>query len=298
MNDFDQNNGVGSKASVLNGQLLNKNTHFFSQVYRAFAFGDGLFETMRAYNGKVFQLHYHIERLLNGCKALGLEPVINPQTISSAYRQILNALGENTGTAVPAHRLRLTLWRAGQGAYWPYTNNAHWLLMAFPLQTTVYTNHEPIRLGIVKTPQLLADDFSRHKTLNALPYIQAARYAKLRGWADGLILNTDGRIPEATSSNVFYQLRNGRWYTPPLSDGCVAGVMRQPLLEDFKLSEFEPEERPILQVELSEVTAMFLTNMIRGVVPVHSIDDIGWVTSDNIITPKLVEILNSRLTAR
>ena len=295
MNDFELMN---SKASVLNGQLHNKNTHFFSHAYRAFAFGDGLFETMRSYDGHIFQLKYHIERLLNGCAALGLVCDINVQVVRDAYALMLQNIGDGGRSAGVAHRLRLSVWRAGQGAYLPTTDAAHWLLMAFPLAPATYAVHEPIVAGIVPSPQLLADEFSPHKTLNALPYIHAARYAKARDWDDGLMLNTDGRLAEATSSNVFYQLHDGQWYTPPISEGGVAGVMRHTLLKDVQLPEFKPKARPILQVELPEVRAMFLTNMIRGVVPIHSLPDNGWVTSDNQVTRKLVKRLNSKLTAR
>ncbi len=251
------------------------------------AFGDGIFETMRATQGRIWQLRTHFERLNAGCAALGLNNPLTEETLMEAWKVLAAAL-------IPqrAYRLRLNVWRAGRGAYAPETDDANWLLIAKPLPQFELAVQPGVQVGVLHEPLLATGPFSVHKTLNALPYVLAARAAKAKGWGDALLLNTDGRIAEATSSNLFYQ-REGRWFTPPLSEGCIAGVSRKVLLEQIKLPGFEPQTRPLLQSELPSVQQLFLTNVIRGVVPVHSLAEISWETSPTDLPKQLTHAINS-----
>ncbi|MFW5659337.1 MAG: aminotransferase class IV [Bacteroidota bacterium] len=272
---------------LLNGQLSGENTQNFSHAYRAMAFGDGLFETMRATRGHIWQLRAHSARLSAGCAALGLNNPLTHETLLQAWKVLASVLNPHSG-----YRLRLNVWRAGQGAYAPETDAANWLLMAKPLPRFELPVRPGVQVGVLREPLLAMGPFSTHKTLNALPYVLAARAARANGWGDALMLNTDGRIAEATSSNLFYQ-REGRWFTPPLGEGCIAGISRKVLLEQVRLPDFEPQTRPLLQAELPSVQQMFLTNFIRGVVPVHGVADISWETSPTDLPEQLTHALNS-----
>ncbi len=89
---------------------------------------------------------------------------------------------------------------------------------------------EPVKLGISAESVVSISPWSAAKTMNSLPYIIAARECQRSAMDDLLILNAEGQVAEAISSNVFAFI-NGEWLTPELNSGCVNGVMRQYILD-------------------------------------------------------------------
>jgi branched-chain amino acid aminotransferase len=130
-----------------------------------------------------------------------------------------------------------------------------------PLRATVYTA-EKKSMGVL----------SNLKVNNYLLYILAGRHAALNGADEAIVLNSAGRICEATSSNLFF-ISGKKILTPALSEGCVAGVMRRQLIGCLPELGFVVEEAGI-PVEIPEqVEEVFLSNAIRGIRPLASIGD-------------------------
>src|SRR5690606_18679385 len=80
------------------------------------------------------------------------------------------------------------------------------------------------------------DQFSDIKSANYLPYVMASRFAKLNHFDDALLLNTNGMVADASIANIFL-LKNKKLFTPSLSQGCIAGVMRRWLIENYDVVE-------------------------------------------------------------
>ncbi len=112
------------------------------------------------------------------------------------------------------------------------------------------------------------DAYSGFKTLNAARYVAAAMEARDRGWDDALLINASGHVVEATSSNVFW-CYGGRMFTAPLTDGCVAGTMRSFLMEMSILRDCDIQEKSFSPAGLMAADEIFLSNAIRGIVPVR-----------------------------
>ena len=89
------------------------------------------------------------------------------------------------------------------------------------------------------------------------------RAAEAAGAFDSLFFTADGRLVEGGRSNVFLQL-DGRWWTPPLADGALPGVMRGLLLED---PAWAAAERPLTRADLARAEAVVVCNALRGAVP-------------------------------
>ena len=221
---------------------------------RAFKYGDGLFETMKVVNGYPLFWKDHFARLLFGAKLLHLE-----FKESWLEETLLSAIDGDTSDYTTC-RVRVTIYRSGKGKYTPETNAIKWSLEATPLSDDPYTlPEEGISLGIYDDTFVSCQPLSNAKTLNALPYVLASHYKQKVGWDDVVIKNSEGRIAEASSSNIFIQYDN-RIITPPLSEGCIDGVFRKQLVK--KLS---PSEEVIQLGMLQETDSIFITNVISGI---------------------------------
>lgn len=230
---------------------------------RAFIYGDLVFETIRVADGIPQLLTLHFKRLVEGARLLKFEHALSYDIFSKA---IVNSISNSQRKTA---RVRFILYRNAEGFYTPTTNKTAYEVEVFPL--TENTNH-PIKTGIYSDNYKPCTELSSLKSGNALLYVMAGIFAKEHGWDDAILLNEHGCICEATSSNIFI-VKNEKVYTPALTEGCVAGVMREHTLEQLRHAEYEIHETVISPEQLLDADAVFLTNALRGVVPVCSIGD-------------------------
>jgi branched-chain amino acid aminotransferase len=111
---------------------------------------------------------------------------------------------------------------------------------------------------------------SNIKSGNALIYVLAAIFAKENQCEDAIILNEYGRVCEATSSNIFMKYQ-GKYYTPPLSEGCVDGVMRKVWIQELIKQGFSVLEQPVTIELLAIAEEIWLTNVIQGPIKLNKI---------------------------
>ncbi len=111
------------------------------------------------------------------------------------------------------------------------------------------------------------------KTNNYLVYVMAAHFAKKQGWDDCLVLNSHDRVAESTISNLFW-IKNRILYTPPLSEGCVAGVMRRWLMQKLPGLDYECIEEETDLATIKGADEVFLTNAISGIRWVENFDGV------------------------
>ena len=228
-------------------------------MQRAIFYADSLFETIRVFDHRIPLLNAHVARLRKGMKAVGME-VPEHWNAPFFYKEI-------TEVAPPNARVRLTVFRSPGGLYLPEDNTPQWMLTTAELPSArLEWSEKPIQLGICQRVRLPVDDFSNFKTLNAARYVQAAIEAREQGWNDGLVLNAYGRIAEATSSNVFWW-KDGQLFTPPLSEGCVAGVMRDVVLQTALKNSITTTTLPLSPEQVLLADELFLTNAIRCIMP-------------------------------
>lgn len=228
---------------------------------RGLLYGDGLFETIKLVKGKPLFLEDHLLRLNNGCRLLGLKL---PET-GKIEKLICETVDSNS-------RVRLTVWRDSDGFYLPDTDQTSWLLTFSRAgdEDTLYRADE-VKLAIYSENLKPSGWLSNIKSLNGLIYVSSAQFAKKNGADEAVILNAAGRVAESTSSNLF-ALIGGRWVTPPLSESCLDGVMRKNLMNLMFQNGIDIAETPITQSELLHAEEVLLTNVIKGIRQVTSID--------------------------
>lgn len=249
----------------LNGRVYPRLPAGLAQAQRAVFYGDVLFETIRMFDGRLPWLHRHWMRLSAGLLQLGF---VVPEAWSAAFFE-----AEIRKIAPPNARIRLTVWRAPGGLYAPSDNTAQFLITAQALDTPHFVWPDVgTALGLCPTVRLPVDEFSNLKTLNAPRYVAAARWAQQQGWDDAVLLNTRERVCEASSSNVFWW-EGHQLCTVPLSEGCVAGIARAVLLDFASEQGLAVQEKPATFAALGQADEVFLTNAIRGLVPVRQLVD-------------------------
>jgi len=250
---------------IEDGHLLNASGVLVHPDSPGLRFGDGLFETMLMQAGVIRLWDFHMERLSHGMALLGY--AFDPELRNKLENAVMILC--EAEQCLDRARIRINVFRA-EGALFDGTRSPfHYLIRASALSSGMLAfEEEGLRVGIFSGAVRHADEFSALKTQNYLPSVMAARYAAQQGWDDALLLNSSGRIAESAIANIF-MVKDGAAVTPPLSEGCVSGVMRRYLLDVLPPAGIAVFERPLTPEALKTADELFLTNAIRLVRPVR-----------------------------
>lgn len=241
----------------LNGKITDDTDVAIQIDNGAFRYGYGLFETMLVKDGAIRLANYHMPRLFAGVEQLGFEL---PAFMTEEYveEEVLRTVKKNKLEKLC--RVRLQVFAGSGGLYGTGYMHPGFLIECFPLdESTLQLNTNGLVVGVAKGIAKCRDTLSHLKSCNALIYAVAARQARENKWNDALMCNTESYIIESTIANIFW-IKDGIIYTPPLSEGCVAGVMRQFILDETKVVE-----KPMPFGELMYADEIFLTNAIKKI---------------------------------
>jgi branched-chain amino acid aminotransferase len=245
----------------LNGSFIEEKTPVIRADNRSFRYGDGVFETMKVVVGSIQLKDLHFERLFRGMETLQitLQGFINAEIFEE---QIMKTILRNRISG-PA-RVRLTVFRGDGGLYEFNNTSAGYVIQVWSLSSSsMVMNEKGIRVGLYEDGRKSVDALANLKSNNYLVYAMGAIHAKKYQNNDCIILNTNGRVCDATVANVFY-VKDGTIFTPPLSEGCVAGVMRSHLLSGLPEQGYTVTEKETTIDDLLEADEMFLTNAVSG----------------------------------
>ena len=253
----------------LDGQLVDEEGALVPALGRGWTVGYGVFETLLAHHGTPFALTRHYQRLEDSAQVVGLAiPAL--ATLRDGCAQVLEA----NCRGVPRARLRITV---AQGR-------------DEPVVTITAVPAEPV----AATAVVVFSPFRRNPN-SALTGVKATSYAentlalaeaKVRGGDEGLLANTDGRLCEGTTSNVFV-VRSGTLTTPPLSSGCLPGVTRGLVLELAAKEGIPTAEQDLPCEALVEAGEAFLTSSTREVQPIARVDRCSLPVAPGEITRQL-----------
>ncbi|MEN9598061.1 MAG: hypothetical protein RL596_372 [Bacteroidota bacterium] len=258
------------KFLLLDGKLLENDAPVLSANNRSFRYGDGFFETIRWEGDTALLWHYHVERFFDSLRKLSFEVPThwNDAFLRDAIARIVKKNGHDV-----AARVRCTVFRGEGGLYDANNNQPHLLIQTWPLQNTGFTlNANGLDICIYRNSVKAADNFSALKTNSALPYVLAATYAKKHKCNDSILLNQWNRVTDTSIANIFYIDKKNIIYTPSLSEGCVSGVMRKYIIEKLEKIGLTLIEQPVSTADLASASGVFLTNAVRGIQWVKSLD--------------------------
>ncbi|SHG43821.1 branched-chain amino acid aminotransferase [Flavobacterium fluvii] len=248
-----------------NGSIVSNDTSLLTQN-RAFLYGDAVFETVKIVNSKILFLEDHYFRLMSSMRVIRMEIPMN-FTMEYFEEQILAlATAKNSATSA---RARITVYRNDGGYYLPKTNTVSFLINVESLDNTLYSINEgeyvvDLYTDFYVTRHLL----SSIKTTNKIINITASIYADENGFDNCLLLNDGKNVIEALQGNIFV-LKGNTLTTPPVSEGCLNGVMRKQILAlARKMENLEVVEGVISPFDLQKSDELFITNVIKGIQPV------------------------------
>jgi len=250
-----------------NGNIVVDNEAQVGLTNRGMAYGDSLFETLKVVHGKILFWEDHYFRLMASMRIIRMEIPMSftLEFLESEILKLINSIEASNKTA----RVKLTVTRKEGGLYTPDTNDVDYYISSRILDADFYQiSDDDYIVDLYKdhyvSPSLLSTLKSNNKLINIIGGI----YANENNLNNCLLLNTDKQVIEALNANVFL-VKGNVIKTPPVSTGCLKGVLRKQLIEIIKLiPEYTLEESPISPFELQKADELFLTNVITGIQPI------------------------------
>ncbi|KRB57517.1 aminotransferase class IV [Flavobacterium sp. Root186] len=233
---------------------------------RAFLYGDGVFETVKIINNKILFLEDHYFRLMASMRVVRMEIPMN-FTMEYFEEQILNLVQQKN--IVSSARARITVFRNDGGLYLPKTNDVSFLIHATPLENTLYAlNTAEYEVDLYKDFYIAKQLLSSIKTTNKMINVTGSIFAHENGLANCILVNDTKNVVEALQGNLF-MVSGKKLITPPISEGCLNGIMRKQILAIAKKVEgIEVAEEIISPFDLQKADELFLTNVITGIQPI------------------------------
>jgi len=250
----------------LNGRIVDAARATVSVYDRGLLYGDGLFETMRAYNGSVFAIGEHFHRLRTSADILGL-PIPNldwPATIAE--------LLEKNGLARHDAWVRLTITRgiAEPRVLPPDLPKPTTIIMVRPLDRAI-AEHQKRGVKVALLPFSRHGFIPEHKSLNYLPAVVGRVLASYHGAYEGIFVRNDHVLTEGTTTSVFI-VREGALWTSP-EGGILPGVTRGVVIDLALANGIRVVERALLTTDLRLADEAFLTSSMIEIVPITQVDD-------------------------
>jgi branched-chain amino acid aminotransferase len=277
-------------AYLLNGEIYSGKTLETALSNRGLNYGDGIFETIKYAFGRYNFWEDHYFRLMESMRIVRMEiPMsFSPEFLEAEFKRVLQANGLEAGGA----RLKILVTRQAGGFYTPQANTIDYLITAEPIENRAFQlNKEGLKIDLFKDHFKSKSLLSNLKSTSAQLYTVAAVYRQENNFDECLLINENKEIVEAISSNVFL-IEGKTLITPPLSSGCLKGVIRKNILKIAPSLGFEVKEETFSPFKLQKVDEVFLTNSIKG---------IEWVEQyrkkefGNQHTQKLAQRLNTEL---
>ena len=245
---------------------IQENSSILIENNRGFLFGDSVFETIKMLDNKVLFLEDHYFRLMASMRICRMEIPMN-FTMDYFESQILNLIQSLKNSN--SFRVRYTVYRDSEGFYLPKSRNVQFIVTTTPLNSELYSFQKEIyEVELYKDSYVPKQLLSTLKTNNKMLQITGSIFADENGYDNCLVLNDEKNVIEALQSNIFMKTGNVV-STPPVSDGCLNGIMRKQILEILKKMEgIEVKETSISPFDLQKADELFLTNVISGIQPI------------------------------
>lgn len=272
----------------LNGQFLPAEEAKVSVFDHGYLYGDGVFEGIRAYKGKIFRLRRHIDRLWDSAKAIRLTMPMSKEDLEDACREAIKV------NDLDDAYLRVVVSRgAGDLGLSPF-NCKEPTVVVIAGKISLYPKEmyeKGMAIVTAATPRNHPEALNpKIKSLNYLNNILAKIEALDRGVMEALMFNHQGYVAEATGDNIFL-VRKGVLITPPESAGVLLGITRECVMELAKKLGITVEERDINRYDIYVADECFLTGTAAEIISITSVD--GRTIGDGTPGPVTNKLLDS-----
>jgi branched-chain amino acid aminotransferase len=253
----------------VNGRLVPRDQAVVSVFDHGLLYGDGVFEGIRAYHGRVFRLQEHLDRLYRSARAIVLDIGLSPAQMREAVLETLRA------NRLRDAYIRLVVTRGVGDLGLDPKKCPRPTVIIIADKIALYPEEcytQGLEVNTVSTRRNSSQAVSPNiKSLNYLNNILAKIEAGLSGVKEAIMLSTEGYVAECTGDNIFY-LKGKRLVTPPTAAGALEGITRAVVLDLAPSLGFAAEERFFTPFDLHTADEVFLTGTAAEVVPVVRID--------------------------
>ena len=253
----------------ISGKFYNKENAKVSVYDHGFLYGDGVFEGMRSYGGKVFRLKQHLDRLWNSAKAIWLKMPISQEELAKAVNETLAVNNIQDGY------IRLVVTR-GAGALGLDPNRCsdpQVIIIADHIQLypqEMYANGlEIITASTIRNHTAALNP--RIKSLNYLNNIMAKIEGLQAGCVEALMLNAQGEVAECTADNIFI-VRGAALQTPPIDAGILEGITRDAVIELAGELKIPVQQIALTRHDIFIADECFITGSAAEIIPVVKLD--------------------------
>ncbi|MBN2072848.1 MAG: aminotransferase class IV [Actinobacteria bacterium] len=272
----------------IDGKLYQENRAKISVNDRGLLFGDGVYETMRSYGGRVFMLEAHLKRLFDSLKALKFNIPFDKKYLGESIKESLNKNG--LGSTDAYIKIVVTRGIHKSGLYLDCGSRPTMLIFTRKLQLyrpELYSEGAEIISSSIRRLSR-GNSIYIHKSICFLENLIAKDEAKMSGALEGFFMTRERQVLEGASSNIF-MVRDGTVYTPPLTQNILPGITRQAVLGICSRNGIRSREKSFYYGDLTGASEIFLTNSIMEIMPVRKVDN-TWIgqTVPGIITRKLM----------
>ncbi|MGD9632800.1 MAG: branched-chain-amino-acid transaminase [Pirellulales bacterium] len=258
-----------SRKIYISGKLVPQEDAKISVYDHGLLYGDGVFEGLRAYGGKVFRLQEHVERLYDSAKAIWLTIPMSPQEMCTAINDTVRANELADGYI----RAIVTRGAGSLGLDPNKCSNPQVIIIADVISLYPAELYEKglaiVSVSVQRTSPAALNP--RIKSLNYLNNILAKIEGLQAGCIEALMLNHKGEVAECTGDNIFL-VRKGVLYTPPIDAGILEGVTRDAVIELAQEAGIEVREIPLTKHDVYIADEVFLTGTAAEVIPVVKVD--------------------------
>ena len=263
-----------------NGEAVNWEDAQIHVLNHGLHYASCVFEGERVYDGEIFKLEEHTERLFYSAKRMGIEVPYDQNKINEACKNIVNIQKVKNGYVRPV------IWRGSE-------------MMAISAQKNkIHVAIATWEWGSYFDPKLKIDGIKlniskwRRPAPNTIPWDTKAaglymictlskHEAEAQGYTDSLMLDFEGNIAEATGANIFFKTEDGQLHTP-IPDSFLDGITRRSVIEIAKSKNIKVNERKISPDEMEKFVGCFLTGTAAEITPVSKIDKFEFKVCDLI----------------
>lgn len=268
-----------------NGELLFEERVSLSINNRGFLYGDSVFETMKVSKNKVVFAEDHYFRLMASMRMLRMK-IPMEFTLEFMEEEILKTVKVQDQSE--NYRVRLSVFRNEGGYYTPEQNTISYLIKA---ETLDILDKEEYKIDVFKDFYVYSGLLSTVKTNNKILNTSASIFAKENELDNCVLVNENKNVVEVANGNLFV-VKGNTIKTPPLTDGCLKGIIRKKLIEILeKNSDYTLVEESFSPFEIQKADEVFITNSIVGIQPVTQY-------KKKIFTPKVSLALRNTLKVK
>tara|TARA_R110002049_G_scaffold72490_7_gene187588 strand:+ start:171550 stop:172410 length:861 start_codon:yes stop_codon:yes gene_type:complete len=259
-----------SQQIYISGKYFSRDEAKISVYDHGLLYGDGVFEGMRIYSGKVFRLQQHLLRLWESGRAIGLDMPISLDEMTSAVNETVAKNGLVDGY------IRLLVTRgSGPLGLDPYKCSDPQVVIIADTITLYPESYYSDGLDLVTASTIRNHPAAlspRIKSLNYLNNIMAKMEGLKAGCVEALMLNHKGEVAECTGDNLFI-VKHGELHTPPIDAGILEGITRNAVLELAVAAGIQTQERTLTRHDIFVADECFLTGSAAEVIPAVRLDN-------------------------